>query len=174
MASLFLTQSDGSELELPLGTETITIGRDVQNDVRLDDESISTFHAEILLDDGRHMLKDLGSTNGVRVNGERVLEMRLADGDLLRFGQVRARYSDQVAEPVAAPTSLAHAPQSHTQAAMKSHDREFSSAPVADTAAMGFGPKTGGKSPDKAIATAIIVASALAGIAALGMSFTMH
>lgn len=175
MASLFLTQSDGSELELPLGSETITIGRDRQNDVRLDDDSISTFHAEILMGDGHHVLKDLGSTNGVRVNGERVLEMRLSDGDLLRFGQVRARYAGQFAEsgPVAA---AAHVPAavSAPQTTHGTSDPGFSTGGTADPSAMGFGKKASGKNPDKAIAAAIIILTTLAGIAAVGLSFTMQ
>jgi len=66
---------------IKLGAEPCSIGRDQQNDVVLDDRAISRKHAEIRLRLGRYTLYDLQSTNGTYVNGRRVAEVVLADGD---------------------------------------------------------------------------------------------
>lgn len=66
---------------VPLGPAPCLIGRDPQNDVVLDDRPISRKHAEIRIRLGRYTLYDLQSTNGTFVNGRRVAEVVLSDGD---------------------------------------------------------------------------------------------
>lgn len=66
---------------IPLGPEPCTIGRDPQNDIVLDDRPVSRKHAEIRLRLGRYTLYDLQSTNGTFVNGRRIAEVVLSDGD---------------------------------------------------------------------------------------------
>jgi hypothetical protein len=74
--------------EIGLGPEPLAIGRDPQNDLVLDDRRVSRRHAEIRLRLGRYTLYDLQSTNGTYVNGRRVAEMVLSDGDRLSIGGV--------------------------------------------------------------------------------------
>jgi hypothetical protein len=74
--------------EIGLGPEPLAIGRDPQNDLVLDDRRVSRRHAEIRLRLGRYTLYDLQSTNGTYVNGRRVAEMVLSDGDRLSVGGV--------------------------------------------------------------------------------------
>lgn len=71
---------------VPLGPEAVLIGRDPQNDVVLDDRRVSRKHAEIRLRLGRYTLYDLQSTNGTYVNGRRVAEKVLEDGDKVSVG----------------------------------------------------------------------------------------
>lgn len=71
---------------IPLGPEPITIGRDPDNDLVLDDRRVSRRHAEIRLRLGRYTLYDLQSTNGTFVNGRRVAEIALSDGDRIAIG----------------------------------------------------------------------------------------
>ncbi len=60
-------------------------GRDVQ--VRIDEVGISRKHARVVrTPDGRHVLEDLGSTNGIFVNGRKVDRAELADGDRVQVG----------------------------------------------------------------------------------------
>ena len=66
-----------------------TIGRTRQNNIQLDAPSVSRKHAQIALTETGYMVRDLGSENGTFVNGERVAERLLADGDHLQFGGVR-------------------------------------------------------------------------------------
>src|SRR6266542_738156 len=72
---------DGGRGNIPLGPEPLLIGRDEQNDVVLDDPRVSRKHAEIRLRLGRYTLYDLQSTNGTWVNGKRIAEVVLNDGD---------------------------------------------------------------------------------------------
>jgi len=67
--------------------------------ILIDDPSVSGRHAQLLLIDERYQLKDLGSTNGTRVNSETVTDVFLRFGDRIRFGKVEARYeSDATGE----------------------------------------------------------------------------
>ncbi len=72
---------EGERRTVALGPEPLLIGRDHENDVVLDDPRVSRKHAEIRLRLGRYTLYDLQSTNGTYVNGRRVAEMVLNDGD---------------------------------------------------------------------------------------------
>lgn len=65
----------------------ITIGREEDNDVQLNDERISRFHAKIQDDSGRLILTDLESTNGTRVNGHPVKVRVLRLGDQISVGR---------------------------------------------------------------------------------------
>jgi hypothetical protein len=71
---------------VPLGPDPVLIGRDPQNDIVLDDRRVSRKHAEIRLRLGRYTLYDLQSTNGTYVNGRRVAEKVLDDGDKISIG----------------------------------------------------------------------------------------
>jgi tetratricopeptide (TPR) repeat protein len=77
---------------LALTEERVGVGRGENNLIRFDDPSVSLHHAIIERVDAVHNLRDLGSINGTFVNGRRVSEIVLRDGDLVRFGGVDARY----------------------------------------------------------------------------------
>jgi pSer/pThr/pTyr-binding forkhead associated (FHA) protein len=78
--------------------EAITIGRGADNTIVVNDPSISTHHAQLLLEGNTYRLKDLDSTNGTRVNGKPVTETVLQVDDRIRFGAAEARYeSSEVA-----------------------------------------------------------------------------
>ncbi len=62
------------------------IGRGSDTDLRIDDPGISRNHAELRRSGGDVTVVDLGSTNGVVVNGQRVEELRLRDGAEVRLG----------------------------------------------------------------------------------------
>lgn len=77
---------------IPLTTR-FRIGRDVSNDLVVDELQVSRFHAEITSRDGSAFdLVDLGSSNGTFVNGQHVRRHRLAVGDVVTIGQGRFRY----------------------------------------------------------------------------------
>ena len=174
MSSLFLTQSDGSETEVPLGDGSLRIGRAAENDIVLDDSSVSTFHAEIHREGENHVLKDLGSTNGVRLNGERVQEAKLADGDLLRFGNVRGRYQGDAVLPEPVPVAAAEPPAAEAEPAPPPADVKPSASRVPDIKPLGFGPKKSSASPDLIIATIAGMMVVLTSAAAALLAFSMH
>lgn len=68
----------------------VKIGRDRRCEIRIDDPFLSTIHAEILVQDGYCFLKDMGSTNGTRLNDEKVSgdPIELISGDKISFGQL--------------------------------------------------------------------------------------
>ena len=66
---------------IPLGSEVMTIGRRESCDICLKFQNISGTHCELALKDGVWHLRDLNSTNGVKVNGERTLRRPLRPGD---------------------------------------------------------------------------------------------
>ena len=70
----------------------VTIGREDENSVRLNDERVSRFHAKLQEDDGRILLTDLDSTNGTRVNGRPVSMRVLRPGDQLAIGRCLLTY----------------------------------------------------------------------------------
>lgn len=86
-ASGFLTWRDSTRAqEMEVG-EFLTIGRDLANHIVLEDEFTSTRHARLERKATGFLLRDLRSRNGTFVNGARVVEAMLNDGDRLRIGQ---------------------------------------------------------------------------------------
>ncbi len=79
-----------------LAEERITIGRGLDNMIRLEDGTISHHHAMLIQDGQEFTLRDLNSTNGTRVNGLRIVETKLHNGDSLRFGSVEIRYESDI------------------------------------------------------------------------------
>lgn len=69
----------------------LLVGRHAECDVQLDSRKISRLHCCIAELDDCLVIRDLGSTNGIRINGERMLEARLNPGDELAIGNFRYR-----------------------------------------------------------------------------------
>jgi pSer/pThr/pTyr-binding forkhead associated (FHA) protein len=67
------------------------IGRDEDCDIRLDHKSISKLHCVIAKTDGLLLVRDLGSTNGTRVNGQRVRRAALLPNDTLAVANMKYR-----------------------------------------------------------------------------------
>ena len=72
--------------EYPIEGERIVIGRGPGVDLAFDDEEMSAQHAVFEHSRGGLRLTDLGSTNGTRVNGERLTTRALAHGDRIELG----------------------------------------------------------------------------------------
>ena len=76
--------------------DRVTIGRALDNMIRVEDGTVSHHHAMFVLDGREYKLRDLNSTNGSRVNGLRVVETVLSNGDQVRLGSVEMRYESDV------------------------------------------------------------------------------
>jgi pSer/pThr/pTyr-binding forkhead associated (FHA) protein len=72
-----------------LEKELVVIGRGEECDLRIDHKSISKLHCVLVKTDGLILLRDLGSTNGTRVNGTRVRRAALLPNDILTFANFR-------------------------------------------------------------------------------------
>jgi sigma-B regulation protein RsbU (phosphoserine phosphatase) len=75
---------------VPLDKPLFTIGRRGAADLRLGGTDVSREHAEIAWDGDQYVLRDVGSSHGTFVNGQRITEHTLAHGDRLRLGQNEA------------------------------------------------------------------------------------
>jgi len=75
---------------LPLTDEVTTIGSVAGVSIVLADPAVSRKHAAIRRVDGNYELADLGSTNGVYVNGHKVPKKTLEPGDIIRVGNTEA------------------------------------------------------------------------------------
>ncbi len=138
-----------------LTEERITIGRGPDNTLQIDDPSVSSRHAQLLLIDGRYQLKDLDSTNGTRVNSEAITDTFLRVGDRLRFGKVEARFeSDATGEAQPLPEA----------GEIEARPAEMSAKPADFANASPFPNRQKEKDPT---ATAILAAAAVAILAFL-------
>src|SRR5215217_2040594 len=77
--------------DIPLDRAMIVVGRHPQCDARLDSLRVSRHHCCMTQDHGEVVVRDLGSTNGIRINGQRVEMGRLRPGDELSIAHIRFR-----------------------------------------------------------------------------------
>lgn len=87
---------DAQNQRFQLFTDT-SLGRSHDNEVMIQDGSLSRRHARILFVDGEFVLSDMGSTNGCEVNGQAVFggSKQLAHGDIVKLGFVELRFERQ-------------------------------------------------------------------------------
>src|SRR5690606_8857066 len=89
----------GVEIPLPFDGPTTVIGRRMGSDVRLTEESVSTSHAIIFEQDGKHHIRDLTSRTGTFVNGRKAHQTELNFGDEIRIGETLMTFAPYVPEP---------------------------------------------------------------------------
>lgn len=70
----------------PIGGDTVTFGRDPENDISWDDSQVSRHHAKITRRGDQLVLEDLGSTNGTLINGQPVDRHVLQPADIISIG----------------------------------------------------------------------------------------
>jgi len=89
----YLAIEDGGEdVVIAVGEGTLRLGRGIGADVVLEDRSVSRRHAVITCRGGEAVLLDDRSLNGVFVNGDRVGQAALRDGDAIALGDVQMRF----------------------------------------------------------------------------------
>jgi len=70
----------------------VVIGRSRDCDIQLTDANVSRRHAELRQEGASYWIVDLGSTNGIEVNGKRVKRAKLSDGDTITLGSTDVRF----------------------------------------------------------------------------------
>src|SRR5439155_18212107 len=103
---------DGSP-PLDIGKDLTLVGRKEECDLRLDHKSVSKLHCVIVKTDGLLLLRDLGSTNGTRVNGQRIRRAALLPNDKLTIANFSFKIIFGEALAAAAPPPILH--DEHTQ-----------------------------------------------------------
>ncbi len=92
MYGLIIDYDDDHTERLELSRGTVTIGRRHDNQLRLLDPKISGRHARIVWLYNKPYIQDLNSTNGTYVNGERVRQHTLLDGDIITLSSVTIKF----------------------------------------------------------------------------------
>lgn len=156
MPKLIVTTETQGKISYEFTEDLITIGRATDNMIVVDDPSVSGHHAEIRVAGKSCHLKDIGSTNGTRVNGNPVTEAPLGHGDRVRFGGVDARYE------AIDPTATQQLPRVQE---IEAKPAAASAAPIDFANASPFPRRSKEKDP---VRTAFFAAAAIALLAFLG------
>jgi pSer/pThr/pTyr-binding forkhead associated (FHA) protein len=105
MAKLVVLTQSMAGRSVELTAERTTVGRVEENAFQIAEPSVSSRHAEILLRGSDIVVKDLGSTNGTFINGEKITEAVLKPGQTLRLGNIELKL-----DVPGAPAALGAAP----------------------------------------------------------------
>jgi len=95
VAKLVVNPTSANRREIALGRTLVSIGRDPSNDLVLPDAMVSRRHAVIECRGAQYYLRDCNSSNGSVVNGDRVSEKGLRDGDLVAIGSARLLFKEE-------------------------------------------------------------------------------
>jgi hypothetical protein len=87
---------------IPIAGTSFTVGRRPGNSLQIGEASVSGRHAELVLEGTSVRVRDLGSTNGTKVEGQRVTEAELAHGARVTFGHVEMIFLDEAIQGMAA------------------------------------------------------------------------
>lgn len=88
MAVLIGMSQEVKGKNLEIGSEAISIGRKSDNTIPIDNPTVSGHHCEVVFEDERYQVRDLGSTNGTRVNNKEIKEAKLRPKDILQVGSI--------------------------------------------------------------------------------------
>lgn len=117
-ARLVMSGGNAAIQPIEFNTDVLRLGRDTNSDVILGEAEfpmVSKAHAMVFRRDGAYVVRDLGSSNGTYVNGKRIDEQVLKDGDELRLGKLGPRFVFESRVKGGKPTSLEPRPGIHRQ-----------------------------------------------------------
>lgn len=101
--TITIPEKNAQPYRFQLDRQSVTLGRGSENDIAIDCGSVSVKHAEMLRVDGGYELRDLGSTNGIKLDGERLDVIPLRSGITVKLGDVAFDFmlSDEEREALA-------------------------------------------------------------------------
>jgi hypothetical protein len=102
VAKLVVNPTSANRREIALGRTLLCIGRDPSNDLVLPDAMVSRRHAVIEYRGSQYFLRDCNSSNGSVINGDRVSERGLRDGDMVAIGSARLLFKEEIEGELAA------------------------------------------------------------------------
>ena len=86
--TITVPEKNAQPYRFPLDREVVTLGRGSENDIAIDSGSVSVNHAEMRRIKGGYELADVGSTNGIKLDGERKQVVPLRSGMTVKIGDV--------------------------------------------------------------------------------------
>lgn len=95
MAILRVKSGTGIGTVYELSRELLVLGRDLEATIQVADQGVSRHHAEVIRVGELFLLRDCGSRNGTFINGERVSERALREGDRIRVGTTEFAFEDR-------------------------------------------------------------------------------
>jgi pSer/pThr/pTyr-binding forkhead associated (FHA) protein len=87
MLTIELKFNDAVLKTIETDKEVITIGRNVKNDIQIDNLSVSKQHARIVKHQGKFFIEDMKSTNGTYLNEKKIAKEKLANNDVITIGK---------------------------------------------------------------------------------------
>lgn len=105
MAKLVILSQGQTGRSHELKVDKTTVGRVEDNTFQIAEPSVSSHHCEILLRGADVVVRDLNSTNGTFINGEKTSEAVLKPGQILRLGQIEMRLETDGPAPASAPAA---------------------------------------------------------------------
>ncbi|HZN92155.1 MAG TPA: FHA domain-containing protein, partial [Myxococcales bacterium] len=109
---LIIEDDEGRKTVVPFVREEITIGRQEGNTIRLTERNVSRRHARLLRQNGHVVVEDLGSYNGIKINGERIQgQTSVNDGDLIQIGDYDLAIQTEASPSMAATIQVSSMPQ---------------------------------------------------------------
>jgi pSer/pThr/pTyr-binding forkhead associated (FHA) protein len=94
-AYLEITGSEKIDGIFELGEKAVVIGRSAECDIRLGVRNVSRKHASVFFHNEEYLIEDLGSTNGVFVNGIKVVKCVLRNNDQIEIGGVKLVFNEE-------------------------------------------------------------------------------
>ena len=110
MAKLVVLNAGLTGRSYDLNADKTTVGRVEDNTMQIAEASVSSHHCEILVKGDEVLIKDLNSTNGTFISGEKISEGVLKPGQILRLGQVELRLEGAGTVPAAPAPATVPAP----------------------------------------------------------------
>ena len=107
---IFLTLPTGEVRKYSLQMDSVRIGRAADNTIVIDDPGLSSHHAVLHRRIDTFEIIDLGSTNGLEMDGRRIISRELQHGDQITIGDVVMRYEVPGMEPAPPPLPPAGPP----------------------------------------------------------------
>ena len=86
MAKVLLKFKEAAIREIPLDQDVMTIGRKADNDIVIDNQAVSGYHARIKRDGQSLFIEDANSLNGTYINGQKISKGELHNGDTVLIG----------------------------------------------------------------------------------------
>jgi pSer/pThr/pTyr-binding forkhead associated (FHA) protein len=96
---LEIQNATGGKVEFPLLHHEVSVGRSESNVLSLPDISLSSHHALIFTQGGSYHIKDLNSSNGTFLNGNRIRESLLKNGDQIQLGKINIVFLSRLKRP---------------------------------------------------------------------------
>jgi len=130
MAKRVVLSEGFTGLTCELKADKTTVGRLEDNAFQIPEPSVSSHHCELIRRATDLLVKDLNSTNGTFINGEKVVEAVLKPGQILRLGQVEMRLESGAAAAAAASAASKKPLEKTMVIGIKAQDLEQGARPV--------------------------------------------